>query len=92
MSFIDVYHVGGKSTVNLYLVNIALENDIMLMDVEVTEANLINDNLPEHEQFDVLIGMDIIGGGDLAITNYRNKTTLSFRVPSTEEIDFTKKK
>ena len=41
---------------------------------------------------DVLIGMDVIGAGDFAITNYRHKTTLTFRVPSKEALDFTKKK
>jgi len=37
---------------------------------------------------DVLIGMDVITTGDLAITNHNGKTTFSFRVPPCEEIDF----
>ena len=92
ISFVDVYHAGGKSMVNVYLINLALENDLMLMDVKVTEADLMDDHTPEHERFDVLIGMDVIGAGDFAITNYRRKTTLTFRVPSRKELDFTKKK
>jgi hypothetical protein len=36
----------------------------------------------------VLIGMDVIGSGDLAITNHNGKTTFTFRVPPCEEIDF----
>jgi hypothetical protein len=32
--------------------------------------------------------MDIIGLGDFVITNFDKKTTLSFQIPSTEEIDF----
>lgn len=40
------------------------------------------------EGTDVLIGMDIITAGDLAITNHNGRTTFSFRVPSCEEIDF----
>ena len=36
---------------------------------------------------DVLIGMDIIGRGDLAISNYEGQTMLSFRVPSQGPID-----
>lgn len=32
--------------------------------------------------------MDIISRGDFAITNFGGKTTFSFRIPSTEEIDF----
>ena len=39
---------------------------------------------------EVLIGMDIIGMGDFGITNYDNKTTWSFRIPSIGEIDFIK--
>ena len=42
----------------------------------------------EIEGADVLIGMDIIGSGDLAVTNFDDKTTLTFRVPSRECIDF----
>jgi len=37
---------------------------------------------------DVLIGMDVITTGDLAITNHNGKTTFSFRVTPREEIDF----
>ena len=87
---VNVYHAGGKSEVRVYQISLALENNILFPDIEVTEADLLDDHLPEHEQFDVLIGMDIIGAGDFAITNFKEKTTLTFRVPSKEEIDFTK--
>jgi hypothetical protein len=40
------------------------------------------------EGCDVLIGMDVITTGDLAITNHNGKTTFSFRAPACEEIDF----
>jgi hypothetical protein len=39
---------------------------------------------------DVLIGMDIIGEGDFAVTHQDGKTTFSFRVPSLKTIDFRK--
>jgi hypothetical protein len=35
-----------------------------------------------------LFGMDVIGSGDLAITNHNGKTTFTFRIPPCEEIDF----
>jgi predicted aspartyl protease len=39
--------------------------------------------------FDIIIGMDILTLGDLAITNHNHQTTLSFRVPpDTKHIDF----
>jgi len=40
--------------------------------------------------FDVLIGMDIIGNGNFAVTNKDSKTVFSFRMPSVERIDFAK--
>jgi len=36
----------------------------------------------------MLIGMDIIGIGDFAVSNYNNKTIFSFRYPSKHKIDF----
>jgi hypothetical protein len=38
---------------------------------------------------DILIGMDVIGLGDFAVSNYGGKTVFSFRTPSAEKIDFT---
>jgi len=35
-----------------------------------------------------MIGIDIIGMGDFAVTNGDSKTTLSFRIPSSRQIDF----
>ena len=37
---------------------------------------------------DVLIGMDIIGRGDFAVTNLAGRTRVSFEAPSTRRIDF----
>jgi len=39
---------------------------------------------------DMLIGMDIIGRGDFAVTSAGGKTIFSFRFPSQEKIDFLK--
>ena len=39
---------------------------------------------------DILIGMDIICQGDFINTNFQEKTALTFRMPSCEEIDFVK--
>lgn len=48
--------------------------------VPVSEAEL--------NGFDVLIGMDIITLGDCSITNVNGKTVFSFRIPSTETVDY----
>ena len=84
----EVYHADGKSMANVYLVNIALPDHVVVTHVRVTEAKLINENLKPDQRPQVLIGMDIIGMGDLAVTNLRGKTTLSYTIPSNREIDF----
>jgi len=37
---------------------------------------------------DLLIGMDIIGKGDFAVTNFGGKTVFTYRIPSIMEFDF----
>lgn len=86
---VEVHHARGKSSTNTYLVNISLPNKVMMGQVRVTEVELIPDaNSAEKDQPQVLIGMDIIGMGDFAVTNVNSKTVLSFRTPSAKEIDF----
>ena len=85
----ETRHADGKSINNTYLVNISLPNRVMVGQVRVTEVKLIPDgNTSDDQQPQLLIGMDIIGLGDFAVTNADGKTTFSFRVPSVEEIDF----
>ena len=85
----ETRHAGGKSSNNTYLVNIALPNNVMVHHVRVTEIQLIpDDNASDDEQPQLLIGMDIIGLGDFAVTNVNSRTTFSFRIPAVEEIDF----
>lgn len=78
----EVYHAQGKGLTNEYLVNVALLNGVIIPGVRVTEGVLAG--------CDVLIGMDIIGMGDFAVThtNSQGGTTMSFCIPSVEEIDF----
>ena len=37
---------------------------------------------------DFLIGMNVINQGDFTITNFKEKTTTSFRIPSKQKIGF----
>lgn len=78
----EVNHAAGSSMMNEYLVNVALPNGVIFQGVRVTEASLAG--------IEALIGMDIIASGDFAVThcNENGGTTLSFCVPSAEEIDF----
>lgn len=78
----EVYHAQGKGLTSEYLVNVALPSGVIVPGVRVTEGMLAG--------CDVLIGMDIIGMGDFAVTNANSHggTTLSFCIPSVAEIDF----
>lgn len=79
----EVQHAGGISQSNTYLINVTLPNEVTIQGVKVTEGVLA-------EGAPVLIGMDIIGLGDFAVShcNEHGGTTMSFCIPSSEEIDF----
>ncbi len=74
---------GGRLPTTGHLVNIGLPNAVMFTMVRVASMAL-------HQEIDVLVGMDILGLGDFAVTHHQGKTTFSFRMPSHEEIDFVK--
>ncbi len=75
--------VQGEHTTETFLVSIGLPNGVGFNSIRVTKGILMGD-------VDVLIGMDIIIQGDLALTHYNGKTCFSFRYPSLEKIDFVK--
>lgn len=63
-----------------YLVNIFLPNQVVFSKIRVTKG--------EFPGADILIGMDVIGSGDFAVTNNNGRTVFSFRIPSQSPIDF----
>ena len=76
--------VHGSMESNVYNVNITLNNDQITQDALVTECvNLSDDN-----SIGMLIGMNIITLGDFCITNHNGRTTMTFRVPSLEKVDY----
>lgn len=72
----------GSTEVNQYLVDIKLRNDVLVKDVMVVDSEIGNQGI------DVLIGMDIIGTGDFAVSNFEGKTYFSFRYPSVAHTDY----
>lgn len=65
------------------MVDILFPNRLLFQGISVMEFS-------GGQDFDVIIGMDILRTGDMAITNAQNHTVFSFRVPSdTKHIDFT---
>ena len=76
--------VHGNKEVNVYYVNITLNNKNITLNTQVTEC----DELSPDNSVGMLIGMNVITMGDFAVTNYQGNTTMSFRVPSLQKIDF----
>lgn len=79
---INVHGVHGAELRDTYLTFFYLPNNVIVGGLEVTDGDIAG--------ADALIGMDIIGRGDFAVTNKDGKTTFSFRIPSQEKIDFVK--
>jgi hypothetical protein len=70
----------GVDSTNVYYVNVILPNKVRVERVRAIEG------IPSN--CDALIGMDIIGLGDFAVTNHNGKTVFSFRMPSLQTFDF----
>lgn len=80
----NVQGVFGLREVPVYYVNVTLNNQQISIDVLVTEC----DSLSADGDVGMLIGMDIIGLGDFAISNYEGETTMTFRRPSIAKTDY----
>ena len=77
----EVYGVNGIYMSPLYVIDLQLPNGIKIEGLSVSRGDLFAS--------DLLIGMDVIGLGDMAVSN-SGKTTFSIRMPSQGEIDFTR--
>jgi predicted aspartyl protease len=80
----EVHTANGTCKAEQYSVNIYLPNRVAFQSVRVTNQPLVGTP--------VLIGMDIIGMGDFAVTHMDGKTMFSYRWPSLERIDFVEQK
>jgi hypothetical protein len=79
----NINHAGGQGQSPTYIVNFMLPNHVGAAGVQVSQ-------FPIPAGFDAIVGMDIIGMGDLALTNAGGKTVMSFRMPSIATIDYVK--
>lgn len=66
--------IGGDQESDTYIVCIALPNGRIIQNIEVYCTDI--------DDYDLLIGMDIISLTDFVITNKNNKTIFQFRSPS----------
>lgn len=78
----NVSTANGSTQSRVYLVDFHFPNaNLVLQGLSVTVADL-------GAGTDVLIGMDAITAGDFAITNRGGRTKMSFRVPSSADVDY----
>lgn len=78
----QVRGVNGTTTEDTYYVNVLLPNKFLVSHVRAPQCKQLAGN------FDFLIGMDIIGIGDLSVSHANGKTMLSFRAPSLGGVDY----
>lgn len=74
----------GSKTVDTYIVDIKLPNDVVASKMLVCETDIGSQGI------DLLIGMDIIGMGDFSVSNHETQTVFTFRVPSQKVTDYAK--
>ncbi len=79
---INVQTPSGIGTMNKYMINLILNNEVKITNLVVMDSEIGNQGI------DVLIGMDIISIGDFAVSNFEGKTQFSFRIPSQEHVEF----
>ncbi len=80
----QVHTANGVATQNTYTIDIGLPNKVLVQGIIATEVPALSSGC------DALIGMDVITLGDFSITNHNNSTCMSFRTPSSHEIDYVK--
>lgn len=84
ISKMTIHTPSGSKDSNVYLVDIALPNNVVVQDVQVCDSEIGTQGI------DLLIGMNIISRGDFAVTTSNGKTSFTFRMPSAGRIDFVK--
>lgn len=77
----------GKSSISS--ANSVIETNTYLIHIGIPSGSIITNILAienDNEDYEIVIGMDIITQGDFAFSNKDGHSTFSFRLPSTEEI------
>jgi hypothetical protein len=75
-------HAGGQTATSTYMVNLGLPNRVLVAGMLVTEFQSPTSG------FEAIVGMDVIGHGDLALTHVNGNTQMSFRIPSRTAVDY----
>lgn len=86
VGFVSVSGVHGvKDNVPVYFVRLTLNNQDIWLDIQVTECERLSD---PSDNVQMLIGMDVIGKGDFAISNHAGRTVMTYRKPSVATTDY----
>ena len=80
--YITIQGSSGSARKPTYYVDIVLRNNVCIKGVRVSEAEIGSQGI------DLLIGMDIIGFGDFAVSNFEDNTVFTFRIPSVRRTDY----
>lgn len=80
----NIRGIHGTKEVNVYLIQIFLNNPNIAVPSLVTEC----EELSNDGSVDLLLGMNVIKQGDFVVSNHNNRTMMTFRVPSLCNIDF----
>ena len=80
----QVHTANGVATQNTFTIDVGLPNGVIIQGIIATEIDALSIGC------DALIGMDVITLGDFSITNHKCTTCMSFRIPSSHEIDYVK--
>lgn len=72
----------GLGQVNEYLVDVLLPNNVKVNNLVVCDSEI------GAQGIGILIGMDVINLGDFSVSNYNQKTTFTFRIPSLKTTNY----
>jgi hypothetical protein len=82
VDFVEVATAAGVVQLPVHKIHLILPNNLVFHDLEVVGFMYTDDDC------DIIIGMDIMTQGDLALTNMEGRTVFSFRIPSLHTVDF----
>ena len=82
VGFVEIGSAVGVHNVPFYHAHFLLPNRLVFHDMELIQFTYTDDDC------DLIIGMDIMTQGDLALTNFEGRTVFSFRIPSLHTVDF----
>ena len=82
-TYVNVSGVGGIQERPCYYIDLKLPNNVVVQKILAPLGDISG--------CDILIGMNVIGTGDFAVSNFNGRTAFTFRQPSLMTFDFTSK-